>query len=367
MRVCSLCGKRARIKQKHCNKIFSLQVTAHPSPSIAVVIPNHNYGRYLAEAVDSVLSQSHAACQVIVVDDASTDNSREVLQPYAGQVELVFLPENKGQIQAYNAGFERVRAEVVVFLDSDDRLKPGALKAIAQAFTPGVTKVHWYADMIDAQGHALGQRVPHLLVCGDMRQQLLKHGVLYPSPPGSANAYATQALAQIMPLPQHAQERHGADFFTIYGSALLGEVATAGEGQALSDYRLHQVSTQALAFGNAAQRYSEHDRLVLRNQMFSQWVASWKSPVLRISRSLNEFSIEKNTFVHAVFDRPNYIGGLRAGLSRWPELMRCIAHRPGGMPGKVALTLMCLSILTLPRHLGMPIARYLCNPTARSN
>jgi len=341
--------------------------TSSPPQLISVVIPNHNYAPYIRDAIGSVLSQDYQQRQVIVVDDASTDESRSILAAYADQVELVLLPSNRGQIQAYNAGFERVKGDIVIFLDSDDRLKPGALSAIAKAFKPGVSKVHWLADMIDRFGNRLGQQVPNLLVEGDMRTQMLKKGILYPSPPGSANAYCVQALRQLMPLPQHPQERHGADFFTIYGAGLVGAVVNAGEGKALSDYRLHTDSSKSLAFGNAAQGYSEHQRLQMRNEMFQDWIASRPSLGAVLERPLNEFSIEKNTFVRAIFDGPGYWPGFRAGVKRLPELMRCIAHRPGGLGSKAALLALCLGILALPRALGMPFARYLCNPTARSD
>lgn len=335
--------------------------------SVSVVIPNHNYGHFLAEAIDSALQQSHHPLQVIVVDDASTDHSLAVIQAYGDRIESVLLSTNKGQINAYNVGFERVRGDIVVFLDADDRLKPQALANVLEAFEPGVSKVHWKADLINAQGIPLGQHVPNLLVGGDMKAQLLDHGMLYPSPPGSANAYATAALRQMMPLPQHPTERHGADFFTIYGCALVGKVAVAGGGRSLSDYRLHHVAPAQLSFGNAAQSYAEHERLRLRAGMFRQWVAQWSPSRLEFRHELNEFSIEKVAYVLAIFGASNYWQGLRAGMDRMPELLRCIVHRPAGLISRVALIGYCLSMLMLPRKLGMPMARYLCNPTARAH
>lgn len=90
-------------------------------PTVSVVIPCYNYGRYLADAIDSVLAQTHPPCQVIVVDDGSTDNTREVVRQYAGTVEYLALLHS-GVCRARNEGLLRVTGEFVVFFDADDQL-----------------------------------------------------------------------------------------------------------------------------------------------------------------------------------------------------------------------------------------------------
>jgi glycosyltransferase involved in cell wall biosynthesis len=334
---------------------------------VSVVISNYNYARFLAEAIDSALDQSYTALEVIVVDDASTDHSRDVLRAYEGRVELVLQAQNEGQISAYNCGFARCTGEIVVFLDADDRLRPGAIAEIVDAFAPGVTKVHWRAGLIDVAGEGLGVQVPAKLVAGDMSGLLSRRGILYPSSPGSANAYLASALRQIMPLPTSAVEKHGADFFAIYGVALLGLVAIAGKGRALSDYRVHRTvaDPSSLSFGNAAQGYREGERQDLRSEVYQRWVTQWSRNRIHIQRSLTEFSIEKNTFSHAVFAQSGYWSGLSVGLSRLRKMVRCIRYRPSSMAEKTVLTAMILAILVLPRPTGIHVAKYLCDPSSR--
>jgi glycosyltransferase involved in cell wall biosynthesis len=337
-------------------------------PLVSVVIPNFNYGRYIAEAIDSVLAQGYEAIEVIVVDDASTDNSREVLSRYAHKVRLHFLDRNVGQIEAYNRGFALVQGEIVLFLDADDRLQPDAISTISKAFSPGVAKVHWAARLIDADGCATGQTVPTKLARGNMRPLITSAGILYPSPPGSANAYRKEILQQIMPLPTGSTERHGADFFTVYGSALLGTVAIAGEGAPLSDYRLHHAAGatgQSLNFGNAAQTYQEDARLRERSDAFSKWVTRWSEGRIHIAHALTEFSIEKNSFAHAIFSHNTYWPGFRHGIKKLGTLWRCLKHRPGSSLERSAIFGLCLTILVAPRRMGLPLARYLCNPSSR--
>jgi glycosyltransferase involved in cell wall biosynthesis len=351
----------------------SQERVAHPGaastqPLVSVVIPNFNYGLYIAEAIDSVLAQGYSPLELIVVDDASTDNSRDVLMRYSGKVRLHFLERNVGQIEAYNRGFELVSGEIVIFLDADDRLQPDAVSTIVKAFGPGVAKVHWVARLIDAKGQPTGQTVPTKLATGDMHSLIVSSGVLYPSSPGSANAYLCDVLHRIMPLPTDTKERHGADFFTIYGSALLGTVAVAGGGAPLSDYRLHHPAANAassLNFGNAAQTYQEDTRLRERSNAFSLWVARWSKGNIKISHQLTEFSIEKNSFAHAIFSNRLYWHGLRDGSKKLGTLWRCLKHRPGTNLERWAMFGMCLAILVAPRRMGFPLARYLCNPSAR--
>jgi hypothetical protein len=338
-----------------------------PPRLVSVVISNYNYARFLAESIDSVLSQKYPALEVIVVDDASTDNSRQVLEAYQGRVQMVLKLQNEGQIGAYNTGFKLVTGEIVIFLDADDRLQPGSLPQIVDAFEHGVTKVHWRAGLVDVNGQPTGAQVPAKLVAGDMAALIAQRGILYPSAPGSANAYLASALRQIMPLPTDAAEKHGADFYAIYGVSLLGRVAVAGQGRVLSDYRIHRAASDpsSLSFGNAAQDYREGDRQELRSQVFQRWVAGWSHQRIQIERSLTEFSIEKNTFSHAVFGQTGYWSGLSVGMGRFRKMVRCIRYRPGAAPEKMILTMMVLAILVLPRPAGLPIAKFLCDPSSR--
>jgi len=95
---------------------------------VSVVIPNCNGARYLNEAIDSVLNQSDVNVEVIVVDDGSTDGSRKILESYGDRIK-VFYQENKGAPAARNLGWQNAKTQYIKFLDSDDVILPGALKA----------------------------------------------------------------------------------------------------------------------------------------------------------------------------------------------------------------------------------------------
>lgn len=106
---------------------------------VAVVITCFNQRATIAEAIQSVFSQSRPASEVIVVDDGSTDDSGDVIEATitpssaAGRVVAALRQPNTGVIGARNAGLARVRSRRVVFLDGDDALEPGYLQATVQA------------------------------------------------------------------------------------------------------------------------------------------------------------------------------------------------------------------------------------------
>ena len=97
------------------------------SSLVSVVIPCYNHGRYLGKAIASVLGQSYGPVEVIVVDDGSSDNTREVAQSFGDRVRYVYK-QNGGLSAARNTGIEHARGEYLVFLDADDWLYPAALE-----------------------------------------------------------------------------------------------------------------------------------------------------------------------------------------------------------------------------------------------
>jgi GT2 family glycosyltransferase len=115
--------------------------------SVSVVIPCFNYARYLPDAVESVLTQQGVDVDVIVVDDASTDESLAVARRLAERdprVRVLGNPANSGPVDTFNRGLAEAKGEFLVRLDADDLLTPGSLSravAVMQAL-PGVGMVY---------------------------------------------------------------------------------------------------------------------------------------------------------------------------------------------------------------------------------
>jgi GT2 family glycosyltransferase len=208
--------------------------------SVDIIVNNYNYGRFLADAVDSALAQSHPNVNVIVVDDGSTDDSRTILQRYRDRVELVFKV-NGGQASALNAGFARSNGDAVIFLDSDDLLEPTAASLVAAAFSanPGAVKVQYRMEVVDREGRPTGvvKPPPHLpLPQGDMRQAELTFPFDLVWLPNGASAFRRDPLQSILPMPEK-EFAACADWYVVHLSALLGPVVSLEDVGAA--YRVH--------------------------------------------------------------------------------------------------------------------------------
>lgn len=97
-----------------------------PEPRISVVIPTYNRQELLIEAIGSVLAQTYQDFEIIVVDDGSTDNTEEKIQPYLSRVRYI-KQRNQGVAAARNAGIRHAKGEYLCFLDSDDIWLPEKL------------------------------------------------------------------------------------------------------------------------------------------------------------------------------------------------------------------------------------------------
>lgn len=100
--------------------------------SVGVVIPVYNQAHYLADAVRSVLGQTHPVSQIVIVNDGSTDNSLNVAQSF-GEAVVVVTKQNGGLSSARNFGLSHIETEWVIFLDSDDILSDDYVDRVAAA------------------------------------------------------------------------------------------------------------------------------------------------------------------------------------------------------------------------------------------
>jgi glycosyltransferase involved in cell wall biosynthesis len=95
-------------------------------PFFSVIIPTYNRARFVSKAIDSVVRQTGATFEIIVIDDGSTDDTSDVLRRYGNAI-TVLRQENAGVSAARNAGIEASRGAWIAFLDSDDEWRPGYL------------------------------------------------------------------------------------------------------------------------------------------------------------------------------------------------------------------------------------------------
>ncbi|MDM0043230.1 glycosyltransferase [Variovorax dokdonensis] len=125
-------------------------------PEFSIIIPCYNQARFLPTALESALAQrADVDVEIIAVDDGSPDDSAEIASRYEGVT--VIRQANAGLCGARNTGIAHASGTYLLFLDSDDALRPGMLAAAARAFEqdPSADVVHGLADVVDEEGKAV--------------------------------------------------------------------------------------------------------------------------------------------------------------------------------------------------------------------
>ena len=166
---------------------------------VSIIVVNYNNEQFLAAAIDSALAQQHPLCEVIVVDDCSTDNSRAVIARYGGRIRRVLREANGGQTAALNSAWPLARYPILIFLDSDDLLLPHAAASVADIWRSATAKAHFPLASIDKAGRQFGHVAPKYrpnLDTAKIRTELLRTGQS-PCSPGSGNAYSRSILERI--------------------------------------------------------------------------------------------------------------------------------------------------------------------------
>lgn len=116
------------------------EVSAAWLPRISVVVPSYNQAAFLPAALDSLLEQGYPDLEILVMDGGSTDGSADILRDYAPRLTAWVSELDRGQSHAINKGIAQATGEVMTWLNSDDLLLPGALRAVGEIFAafPGV-------------------------------------------------------------------------------------------------------------------------------------------------------------------------------------------------------------------------------------
>lgn len=212
-------------------------------PLISVVITCYNYGRYVGEAIESVLAQRYPNKQIIIVNDGSTDDSLAVISRAVAahpDIELIDQP-NLGSIAAYTRGIAQARGDIVMSLDADDVYGPDVLERVARAWHAGCSKVQYDLRIIDADGNDLGRRFCNFSPRYDtaaVRDAFRRTGT-YRWPVTAGNAYSRELIQAVLPF----EVSHGPDGTLNTLAPLYGDVVTLPE--ALGAYRLHGMNRWA--------------------------------------------------------------------------------------------------------------------------
>ncbi len=125
-------------------------------PRVSVIIATYNNAHYILEAIASIFNQTYTSYEIIVIDDGSTDNTRQVLEPYLDKIRYLYQ-ENKGVSHARNLGLEMARGEFISFLDADDFFLPDKLAKQVAVFDahPSLGIVHSGWRLVNEKGEKI--------------------------------------------------------------------------------------------------------------------------------------------------------------------------------------------------------------------
>jgi len=284
------------------------------APLVTVLIDTYNYGRYVEEAVESVLAQEFPREQreILVVDDGSTDDTEERLKKYGDSIRYLRKP-NGGQASAFNFGFATARGEIVAMLDADDVWLPDKLRRVCEIFekNPDAGMVYHRTHMwrgreelqVDSHFAEVSGRVT------ENRSSMLRYSMVATS----CLAFRRGVLNKLLPVPEALRTQADA-----YITALIIFVApVVALPEFLAKYRIHGTNLFYISEGKPARNHIEH-RMTMR-AILSAEIRAWlernghdlASPDLKAylkqwtkSQELDSFALRKpsrwNYFLHLI-------------------------------------------------------------------
>jgi hypothetical protein len=209
-----------------------------PDPLISIIVPTYNYAHYLGECLSSILALDGGwDFEVIVIDDASTDDTQEILEPYsAPNFRKVHNTKNLGHIGTITRGLEMARGSYIARIDPDDRYHANFFNDVIPALeaNPSVGLVYGAVQMIDSEGHDSGlvfddvhDRQPFT---GNQFIRLLGHNFIC----AAGSIARAEAWRQALPIPQHLAFNDW--YFTLMISRHWDQAYVP---EVLADYRVH--------------------------------------------------------------------------------------------------------------------------------
>jgi len=232
---------------------------------LSVIIANHNYADFVGAAISSALAIEWPDKEVIVVDDESTDSSRQVIESFGDKLAPYFRPKSH-QLGAHIFGFDQSTGDVIIFLDADDLLEPKVMQEVAKVWRPGISKVQFRMNLINRAGTQLGFAIPQFPRKDDpkrLRRSFLRT-MAYTTPPGTGNAYSRRFVRDVFALAPSIPQ---SDAVLLTLAPILGDVLTIR--RPLARYRSHDASYSAMRLLDASKFRERLQQDVAKSRLFA--------------------------------------------------------------------------------------------------
>lgn len=288
-----------------------MEITNDKKPFVSVIIATYNYGPFIEEAIDSVLNQTFPQneIEIIIVDDGSTDDTAVRLKKFKDKIHYMYK-ENGGLASAFNKGFEKVRGEIIAFLDSDDYWDTHKLEIIVDRFEQSRCIDIVYHDLYildndrNIKSTYFDRTYPHLKNEFNNKPQKIERDrylqgqSILPFPPTTGISIKARCLQNIMPVPEHYRTCTDTylHFFTLFYAREcflikepLGYYRFHGgniteDGSLLSGNKMTKIKLQQLIHVYTLliqdiKKYGQHtghDTSRLRREL-GWWVTSWET------------------------------------------------------------------------------------------
>lgn len=322
-------------------------------PKLSIVISCYNYESYVAQAIESVMSQKIEDCELLVVDDGSTDDSWDIIKASGAPAVRI---ANGGSLEACRYGFKKTKAPFVMFLDADDLLKPGSIMTILSKLDSDVSKLQFSLTRVDAAGAVLKNSA----ICFKdyrLKEKLISRiirGGTYRSPPTSGNVFRRDLCELLFDVDYD----DAVDGVILLAAPFFGDVVSVSEE--LGCYRVHGRNDSDLK-GGAKKELFARDISRIGNRLHHL-----ENILQNIGCSLRLPDPER---IYPVIERRFYYqiaSGNGHQLSLLPNLL--ISHLGNDMPlhRKCAIFLYFLLMAAVPNKYARVLMSYRLQPGLRS-
>jgi glycosyltransferase involved in cell wall biosynthesis len=224
---------------------------------VSVLVNNYNYQHYVIDTIESVLQQSLAVHEIIVVDDKSTDESAKILQDkFANheKVKLLMKEENQGQLSSFNTGFMAATGDIICFLDADDLYKKNYIEEIVQFYSQ-----HPECDFLFCSAELFGSEQRIADVYKENRDLgfsriITLYKKVWVGHRTSTLSMRREVLEKFLPIPYLEDWRIRADDCLVYGASIVG-ARKFYLAKPLIKYRVHDNNGH---YGRSKQRTPEY-------------------------------------------------------------------------------------------------------------
>jgi glycosyltransferase involved in cell wall biosynthesis len=301
-------------------------------PLFSVLVRNYNYAQYIGTALQSVLDQTYGNFEVIVCDDGSTDNSRDVVQEYVRKDPRVRLigQDNRGVASAANTAYENSRGELIALLDADDVFKPSKLERALAEFQNNPRSGLCVNPVLPVSplGQPLGPPFPAGFQGGWTGPEKLRAGGCTVFPPSSGLTLRREVATELFPIPVVLTAME--DFFLAGTAQFFTEISVAPE--ALTVYRVHKTTHSEPSGAGLRPAFS-----TFKTEIHVGCVRSWERVLPAQKEFLRRFYGPEIAETLRLEDNPGYwdvllairaLRGPRAGAIRPYSVQEMIDHVP---------------------------------------